>query len=289
MARAGSMVTYVPVIKRLLAAAVLLAAIVPPAAAQDDAEGAKDHPMFSRMPGYYIDEYDANDFGSLDLYLEPEKHVEGRFWQISYRLKEGQKRVGPVQITRNYTDLAVQRGGKRLLEDLDPSGGTSIAQLPIAGKNIWLQVSVSDRGESYELSVIEEASMEQKVEFTAAELARLLDEKGSVTLHNILFDTGKATLKPESTAALAVVGELLKTNATLRLEIQGHTDNVGVPAANLKLSQERAASVKTHLVQTLGVSADRLTSAGFGDTKPIADNRTEDGRAQNRRVELVKR
>src|SRR4051794_228468 len=90
-----------------------------PCAAQDDAEGSKDHPMFSRMPGYYIDDYDANEFGGLDLSLEPERHVEGRFWQISYRVKAGAKRVGPLQIARNYTELALKRGGRRLVEDVD--------------------------------------------------------------------------------------------------------------------------------------------------------------------------
>jgi outer membrane protein OmpA-like peptidoglycan-associated protein len=141
----------------------------------------------------------------------------------------------------------------------------------------------------FELAVVEEAAMAQQVEFTAMELATALSTKGSVALHNILFDTGKATLKPESAAALAPVGELLKSDVTLKLEIQGHTDNVGAAAANLRLSQERAAAVKAHLVQTVGIAAERLTTAGFGDTKPVADNATEAGKTQNRRVELVKK
>jgi outer membrane protein OmpA-like peptidoglycan-associated protein len=131
--------------------------------------------------------------------------------------------------------------------------------------------------------------MEQKVEFSAMELAKALNDNGSVALHNILFDTGKATLKPESAAALAPVGELLKNDAALKLEIQGHTDNVGQAAANLKLSQDRAAAVRTYLVQTFGIPAARLTTAGFGDTKPVVPNTAESGRAQNRRMELVKK
>jgi OmpA-OmpF porin, OOP family len=275
--------------RRVFTAAALAFLCALPCAAQEDAEGAKDHPMFSRMPGYYIDDYDANDFSGVDLYLEPDRHVEGRFWQITYRVKEGQKRAGPFQIARNYTDLAVKRGGQRLSEQLDASGGTSVAQLPVGGKKIWIQLSIADRGDYYELTIVEEAAMEQKVEFTAAELARLLNENGSVALHNILFDTGKATLKAESAAALAPVGELLKSEPQLKLEIQGHTDNVGVAAQNLKLSQDRAAAVKGYLVQTLGVPADRMTTSGFGDSRPVADNKTDHGRAQNRRVELVKK
>jgi len=131
--------------------------------------------------------------------------------------------------------------------------------------------------------------MEQKVEFTAMELASALNAAGSVALYGILFDTGKATIKPESAKALAPVGELLKSEAGLKLEIQGHTDNVGAPATNLKLSQDRAAAVKAYLVQTFGIAADRLTTSGFGDTKPVGSNTTDDGRAKNRRVELVKK
>jgi hypothetical protein len=81
--------------RRVFAAAVLAFLCALPCAAQDDTEGAKDHPMFSRMPGYYIDDYDANDFGGVDLYLEPVKQVEGRFWQITYRIKGGAEALRP--------------------------------------------------------------------------------------------------------------------------------------------------------------------------------------------------
>lgn len=272
----------------LIAAAVSLCA-APGLAQEKDADGSKDHPMFSRMPGYYIEEYDAQDFATLDLDTEPARKVEGRYWKISYWMKEGGTKVGPVQLSRNYIDLMLKRGGKKLSDDVDAGGGTAVAQMPVDGKSLYLQISVSNSGEVYDLYVVEEAAMEQKVEFTAMDLAKALNDKGSVALHNILFDTGKATLKPESAAALAPVGELLKNDAALKLEIQGHTDNVGPAAANLKLSQDRAAAVKTHLVQTFGIPSARLTTSGFGDTKPVAPNGAEDGRVQNRRVELVKK
>jgi OmpA-OmpF porin, OOP family len=172
---------------------------------------------------------------------------------------------------------------------MDSSGGTTVAQMPLEGKTLFLEIKISNYGEVYELYVVEEAAMEQKVEFTAMELAKALNDNGSVALHDILFDTGKATLKPESAAALAPVGELLKGDAALTLEIQGHTDNVGQAAANLKLSQDRAAAVKSYLVATFGIPAARLTTSGFGDTKPVAPNTAESGRARNRRVELVKK
>lgn len=272
----------------LMAAAICLCAA--PGIAQDtDADGSKDHPMFSRMPGYYIQEYDAQDFSSVELDTDPPRKVEGRYWKISYWLKEGARKVGPVQLARNYTDLMVKRGGKKLFDDVDSGGGSTVAQMPVEGKTIYLQVYISNAGEVYELTVVEEAAMEQKVEFTAMELAKALNDHGSVALHNILFDTGKATLKAESAAALAPVGELLKNDAALKLEIQGHTDNVGQAAANLKLSQDRAGAVKAYLVQTFGIEAARLTTTGFGDARPVAPNTAETGRAQNRRVELVKK
>ena len=245
--------------------------------------------MFSRMPGYYINRYDAQDFATVDLETEPPKKVEGRYWQIEYWVKEDAKKFGPVQIARNHTDPIVKRGGRKIVEDVDTSGGTTVAVLPAGGKNIWVQVQAGNSGDYYTLTVVEEAGMEQKVEFSAMELAKALSTTGSAALHNILFDTGKATIRPESAAALAPVGELLRNDTALKLEIQGHTDNVGQPAANLKLSQDRAASVKTYLVSNFGIAAARLTTAGLGDTKPVADNMSEAGRAQNRRVELVKK
>ena len=112
--------------------------------------------------------------------------------------------------------------------------------------------------------------------------------KGVVALRGILFDTGKATIKPESEKDLAAIGEILKNDPSLKLEVQGHIDNVGSTSANLKLSQDRAAAIKDHVVQKYGVAADRLNAVGYGETKPVAENKTERGKALNRRVELVK-
>lgn len=124
---------------------------------------------------------------------------------------------------------------------------------------------------------------------TETDLASELKDTGSISLYGVQFDTGDATIKPESAAVLAPVGAMLKSQPALKIEIRGHTDNVGAPAANLRLSQARALAVKTYLVETFGIAAARLTAAGFGDTKPVGDNATEDGRTRNRRVELVKK
>ncbi len=273
---------------------ILFAALVfaAPAAAQD-AEGSKDHPMFSRMPGYTIVNHDPQDFGAYEFSTNTNadtKKVEGKYWEIQYAIAEGGKKAGPLQIGRNYTDLVVRRGGKKLYEDLSAGGGSTVATMPVSGgRTLWLSVQVNNNGEAYTLVIVEEAGMKQDVEFTAGDLAEALKTKGSIAVHNILFDTGKATIKPESAGTLAVIAEALKAEAALKIEIQGHTDNVGAAAANLKLSQDRAAAVKAYLVTTGGIAAARLTTAGLGDAKPIGDNKTEAGRAQNRRVELVKK
>ena len=262
-----------------------------PAHAQEDADGAKDHPMLSRFPGYYIEEYDEQDFSSYEFARgdDKEQKVEGRYWKIEYWLKDGAKKGGPIEIGRNYLAPLLKRGGTKMFDDLDAGGGMIVGRMPAGGKTIWVEVDVSNGGEVYALTIVEEAAMTQKVEFTAMELASILDEKGVVALHGILFDTGQATIRSESKADLQSVGDLLKQRTDLRLEIQGHTDNVGVPEMNRRLSDARAAAVKQYLVATFGVAAARLTTAGFGDTQPVADNRTEQGRAQNRRVELVRK
>jgi len=279
-------------LRLLLAGLIAVTAVMPVRAQDTDTEGSKDHPMVSRFPGYYINDYDQQDFGSYEFQTGEDQHqkIEGRYWRIEYWVKEGAKKGGPIEIGRNYANLFTQRGGRKLFDDLDSrSGGVLTARMPASGKNIWLEVNVSNSGEVYDLTVVEEAGMAQQVEFTATELAKILNDKGSVALHGILFDTGKATIKDESKSELQAVADLLKAQPALHLEIQGHTDNVGTPSSNKALSDARAAAVKQYLVMNHSIAGDRLSTAGFGDTRPVADNNTEQGKAQNRRVELVKR
>jgi len=116
----------------------------------------------------------------------------------------------------------------------------------------------------------------------------VLAANGRVATRGILFDTGSDRLRPESTPTLTEIGDMLKAHPDLKLAIEGHTDNVGQPAANKTLSEKRAAAVKQYLVGTFGIDAGRLTTAGYGDTKPVGPNTTPEGRQNNRRVELVK-
>jgi OmpA-OmpF porin, OOP family len=115
-----------------------------------------------------------------------------------------------------------------------------------------------------------------------------LSSTGRWTTQGILFDTGKSDVKPESTPPLKQIAAALTEHPDLKVEIQGHTDNVGKADANLKLSQSRAEAVKQTLTKEYGVGEGQLTAKGYGDTKPSGDNKTAEGRANNRRVELVK-
>jgi outer membrane protein OmpA-like peptidoglycan-associated protein len=108
-----------------------------------------------------------------------------------------------------------------------------------------------------------------------------------IVTHGINFDVDKATLRPESMGTLNQIKAVMASDPTLKFEIDGHTDSSGSAPHNLALSQERADAVKAQLV-SMGISADRLTTKGYGDTKPIASNDTQDGKANNRRVEFVR-
>ncbi|HET7276314.1 MAG TPA: OmpA family protein [Longimicrobiaceae bacterium] len=121
------------------------------------------------------------------------------------------------------------------------------------------------------------------------DLYSTLSSEGRVTAEGILFDTGSDGIRPESTAALQEIGTMLQEHPDLSLAIEGHTDNVGDPAANQALSQRRAAAVRQYLVSNFGIDAGRLTAVGHGADQPVASNDTPAGRQQNRRVELVRR
>ena len=113
----------------------------------------------------------------------------------------------------------------------------------------------------------------------------LLEPSKTYTLKNVLFDTGKSTLKPSSSEALNNLVEVLKLKGTMVIELAGHTDNVGDPLSNQKLSQDRADAVRNYLIAK-GIAANRITAKGYGDTQPVADNGTAAGKQQNRRTEV---
>ena len=107
----------------------------------------------------------------------------------------------------------------------------------------------------------------------------------AVVLRNLFFETNKYTIQTESEVELNKLVQFLQDNPTVKIQIEGHTDNVGTAADNQKLSEQRARTTVNYLLEK-GIMPQRLTAKGFGATKPVADNKTEEGRAQNRRTEL---
>jgi OOP family OmpA-OmpF porin len=147
-------------------------------------------------------------------------------------------------------------------------------------------VHVNTRADSFQVWVTVVTVRDMPTILSAGELQKQIDAQGFVTL-NVNFDTNKALIRPSDQPILDQVVGLLKNSPTLRLSVDGHTDNVGNADANKLLSQQRADAIVAYLVRS-GIVANRLQATGYGMGQPVADNRSEEGRAKNRRVELVK-
>jgi outer membrane protein OmpA-like peptidoglycan-associated protein len=228
--------------------------------------------------------------------------VEGPVFWISYAPNEGAVPPSGLQIMRNFEGAVKKAGGtveaqypgwckamydEEKMPDMG-NGCTSNGQtmkLVRGGKETWVFLQAGDDDGTYMLTISEREAMKQDV--AVNELADKLTSEGFVPLY-VNFDTGKTTIRPDSAKTLNDAAAALKLATGFKVEVAGHTDNVGTPEANLKLSEGRAQAVMAALVQR-GVPADRLTAKGYGQTAPVADNRTEEGRAKNRRVELVKK
>jgi len=152
-----------------------------------------------------------------------------------------------------------------------------------------LQSSVAKESALAELIVIMPQAMEENMTLlNAADMSKALADSGKVALYGINFDTDKDTLRADSEPTLKQIGKLLADNPTLNLHVVGHTDNQGKPDYNLDLSRRRAATVARELTSKYGTIANRLDAFGCGPYAPVASNDSEEGRAKNRRVELVK-
>lgn len=150
------------------------------------------------------------------------------------------------------------------------------------GTKLYVQMEARDDGDNAVYITRIRVAESQKTIYDA------LASTGKWATQGILFETGKAEVRPESAPTLREIAAALKAHPDLRVQIGGHTDNVGQAAANQTLSQARADAVKAALVADYGIADDRMETRGFGDTKPVTDNRTAEGRANNRRVEFIK-
>jgi OmpA-OmpF porin, OOP family len=272
----------------VISAIILCLALLPSSsllAQEPDAEGCKDHPLFNRMPGYRIERCDDKEFAPHTLYdaKRNEVTVEGHVIEIRYTLQPGAKEPSRAQVLRNYENAVTKIGGTVILSDYD---GNSIMKVTKGGKEIWVHVSAYITSE-FELWIVEKAAMQQTIVADATALLNDMKQTGHVAVYGIYFDTGKSEIKPASDAALAEIAKLLKTSPALKVFIVGHTDNVGTIESNMKLSQARAEAVAQVLTGKHVIAAARLRGFGVGPLAPVASNDQEEGRAKNRRVELV--
>jgi len=247
-----------------------------------DAENCKDSMLITRMPGATIHSCEHKEFDQFPMRTGTnqdgeaiQKNLEGELWSWDYGNREG---VSEIQVFRNF-ETALRKGGFTIDWSESPN-------LITAHKgSTWY--SLDNKGDFYYQYILVEKAMQQEVTADASQLQDEISKSGHVAVYGIQFETGKSAILPESEPVLAEVQKLLEQSGSLRIRIEGHTDNVGQKAANQALSERRAQAVMGWLIAH-GIDASRLSAKGFGDAKPVADNSTEEGRAKNRRVELAK-
>jgi outer membrane protein OmpA-like peptidoglycan-associated protein len=249
--------------------------------------------------------------------VESSEILEGKVTRISYYLPEDRS---TLEVFRNYED-ALKAAGFEILftcskkecggrpfnhEVVKYSGGFAdnyseqrflAAKLARNEGDVYVSLYIvkntsgggKDRNHIYtQVDVIEVAPMQEAmVTVDADAMAEEIFETGSISIYGILFDFDKADIKPESAATIEEIATLLNNSPDLKLFIVGHTDNKGSLDYNMNLSQKRAGAVVDVLITEHGIETSRLTPKGLGFLAPVDSNKSEEGRAKNRRVELV--
>lgn len=286
-----------------------------------DIAGSKDYPMVSRFKGSVIEWYQNKNFDRyFILSLKDNKisnyEVDGKITRIQYSVG---KEHSVFEIDKSYenslknagfeilTTLDDKNCGVNLQEQLYNDEFNGINKLPrealnpgddefayLAAKkktnnnDIYIVVYTAlERGDLLiTFDAIEVQGMDDNL-VTVKNIAEDISSSGHIAIYDILFDTGKSNIKPESDAALKNIAEYLNAHPAMKFLIVGHTDNVGDFDANIKLSLDRATTVITELTTKFGVKAEQLKAYGDGSTAPIATNSSDEGKAKNRRVEIV--
>jgi OOP family OmpA-OmpF porin len=237
------------------------------------------------------------------------KKVEGKVTELTYEHPQGRS---SLEVAKNFEQGLKQAGFEIVYSCANKECGRTVAPMPtwdppitqwvaedpnrylVARLNrpegtAWVAVYINLIGNSLDaVHIVEEKPMDTgMIKVDAAALKKGLEDNGFIAIYGIVFDTGKATLKPESAAALEEVKKLLDGSPKLKLYVVGHTDDVGSESSNVTLSNQRAAAVVRELTTKYKIAKDRLKSAGVGPYVPVASNKSDEGRAKNRRVVLV--
>jgi OOP family OmpA-OmpF porin len=286
-------------------------------AQKGDVAGSRDYPGIGRFQGSRITGYQVKDFDAVRLQAAPFKdgkatdarRLEGRATRIAYRTGAG---PSMIEVSRNFENQLAKAGFETLVAcDADQCGGIPFVEevdaLPIpqmwidgfdyryyagrkseGGRDTYAALLVSKNNDDItaQLTIAVVGALENKM-VDAIAMAKGLGEKGHIALYGIYFDTDKASLKPESRPTLDEIAKLLNAQPRLSVFIVGHTDNQGAFDYNMNLSRQRAEAVAAALIQNYRIDKARLRTAGLGFLAPVGSNAAEDGRALNRRVELV--
>ncbi len=247
-------------------------------AQSEDVKDSQDPFLFKRVPGFQITEFKEQPKGAFPPQTEAAANgpVEGRKSEITYR-NAGQP-ISAASILQHYERAALGLGGKVLAET--PHSASFMVQ----GKSseLWLAIDAADPTQ-YKLILVERGAAIPQV--TPDDMLSTLDREGRVALY-VRFNMDEAAIKPESNELIMKAADLLKRSALARISVEGHTDFVGNPEANKVLSIARAQAVADAMAK-LGVDPKRLSVTGYGQDRPLADNKSDEGRAKNRRIELV--
>ena len=310
-----------------LAAIILFTLAMGGAAVAADVKGSADHPLVSRYEGAQIVKYTHEKFDEYTILLgkakarKPGEHqtVEGAVTMVRYQID---KERTTLEVFKNYEKAMADAGFETLFACKNKECGGRDFGLVVIPYDGVMSDNYNDQrflaakltrpeGTAFvslyivkayniggpkkdnvyvQLDIIETAAMEtDKVKVDADAIGKGLDTEGHIAIYGIFFDSGSDKVKPESDEALGEIAELMKARPDLGLLVVGHTDNQGDLNYNMDLSKRRAASVVKALSENHGIDAARLTPAGVGFLAPVASNRGDAGRGQNRRVELVER
>ncbi|MBL7730060.1 MAG: PD40 domain-containing protein [Chitinophagaceae bacterium] len=232
--------------------------------------------------------------GKTAFYASDRSDTKGGYDIYSFELREDVRPFKTLWVKGQVTDKKTKQGLPSVVDLTDLASKTIITSVETdAGGRYFLTLPI---GKDYAFTVnrkgylfysdnflmsgrVADSTYEKNIPLSP------IEANATIVLRNIFFDVNKAELKPASLAELDKLVQLLNENPTVKIEISGHTDNAGKPADNLLLSNNRAKAVVNYLVSK-NIAAARLTAKGYGETKPIADNKTEEGKAQNRRTEM---
>jgi OmpA-OmpF porin, OOP family len=256
----------------------------------EDSAGCKDHPMFTRIPDYLIIECSVKEADTFSFPIESRiaddakrEALAGKNFSYSYIVKEGARGISSILIFRDMEDKLMQSGGRVVARVIEPGNSLSFITGKINQENLDTWILVQATGYEYRLKIVE---IQRKVKVIPAdEMWNTMVKKDSVTL-DIFFDDDTTTIFPASLPVIDQVYKMMISHPSLKLDIQCHTDNKIIRRDRKILSADRAKEV-LDVLTAKGVEKSRLTSHGYGYDKPVANNKTDEGRAMNRRIVLV--